>query len=340
VISSVAISRIPAHRRKAFPPRRERGYALLMIMFFVAVLTATAFAVVPNILTEGRRQNEEEMIWRGKQYVRGVKLYYRKLGKYPTTLDDLTKPKTGSIRFMRAEYKDPMNKEDGSWRLIYIGPAGQLIGSLKPQQNLQVPGAPGFGTPVGQPNTGVGSSILGTPSAFGSTAAPSSSSNFGSSSSFGSASSFGASSNSAFGAPIATTTSGFGNSSAATGAPDPNLPYDPATDPMLNPSPDALANLPTIIGGNIVGVGSKVNRHSIKVYEKAKNYLVFEFVYDASKEQAQALQQLNAPGTGGIGTPVGQQPGAGQTPATPPTSLPPGAGTPPTQNPPQSQNPQ
>jgi len=40
----------------------------------------------------------------------------------------------GSLRFMRQAYKDPMNKEDGSWRFIYVGPAGQLIGSLKPPQ--------------------------------------------------------------------------------------------------------------------------------------------------------------------------------------------------------------
>jgi len=33
-------------------------------------------------LTEGRREKEKEMIWRGKQYTRGVKLYYRKLGGF------------------------------------------------------------------------------------------------------------------------------------------------------------------------------------------------------------------------------------------------------------------
>ena len=33
-----------------------------------------------------------------------------------------------------------MNKEDGSWRLIYVGPAGNLIGSLKPPQGgIQMP---------------------------------------------------------------------------------------------------------------------------------------------------------------------------------------------------------
>ena len=107
-------------------------------------------------------------------------------GRFPTSLDDLTKPKMGSLRYLRQAYKDPMNKEDGSWRLIYVGPAGQLIGSLKPPQTLQMQGAGQPGTPAaalaGQGTT--------SQSAFGS-----SQSSFGSSqSSFGSSqSAFGSS---------------------------------------------------------------------------------------------------------------------------------------------------
>src|SRR5229473_7251333 len=123
---------------------RDSGYALLMVMFIAALMMAVVMTAAPNILTQGKREKEEEMIWRGKQYVRGIKLYYRKLGRFPTSLDDLTKPKVGTLRFMRQAYKDPMNKADGSWRLIYVGPAGQLIGSLKQQQtNIKIPAAGG-----------------------------------------------------------------------------------------------------------------------------------------------------------------------------------------------------
>src|SRR5438128_614500 len=136
-------------RRPIIRKRSERGYALLVVMFLVTLLLISTMAVAPNILTEGRREQEKEMIWRGKQYTRGVKLYYRKLGRFPTAIDDLTKPKMGSIRFLRQSYKDPMNKEDGSWRFIYVGAAGQLIGSLKPRTgNLQIPPAGGLGTPA------------------------------------------------------------------------------------------------------------------------------------------------------------------------------------------------
>jgi len=140
-------------RRFAVRNHKQRGYALLMMVFFTLLLMLAATAAAPRILTQGKREKEEEMIWRGKQYVRAIKLYYRKTGKFPTSIDDLTKPKLGSLRFLRQPYKDPMNKSDGSWRLLYVGPAGQIIGSLKPQPaGVQMPGGAGFGTPVSSMN--------------------------------------------------------------------------------------------------------------------------------------------------------------------------------------------
>src|SRR4029077_5009947 len=132
--------------------KSQGGFAILMVMFMTTMLLLLAIAAAPYVRTEGRREKEEEMIWRGKQYVRGIKLYYRKTGRFPTSVDDLTKPKLGSLRFMRQVYKDPMNQADGTWRFIYVGPNGQLIGSLKPAQTFQIPGVNGAqqpGTPAG-----------------------------------------------------------------------------------------------------------------------------------------------------------------------------------------------
>src|SRR5258706_4539616 len=114
-----------AARTQTAGKHSERGYALLVVIFLVSVLLISTMVVAPNILTEGRREKEKEMIWRGKQYTRDVKLYYRKLGRFPTSLDDLTKPKIGSLRFMRQSYKHPLTTEDGSSRLIYVEPARQ-----------------------------------------------------------------------------------------------------------------------------------------------------------------------------------------------------------------------
>ena len=138
----------------------EAGYTLLMVVFMVATMLITAMAVTPNLLTGGRREKEEELVWRGNQYARAIGLYYRKFGKYPTKVEDLTK-ETNGVRFLRQSYTDPMNKEDGSWRFIYVGPNGQLIGSLRQtnllQSTLSNPGligamSPGLGLqPLSQP---------------------------------------------------------------------------------------------------------------------------------------------------------------------------------------------
>src|SRR6266478_3665482 len=262
-----------AVRPKTAGKRSERGYALLVVIFLVTLLLISTTVVAPNILTEGRREKEKEMIWRGNQYARGVKLHFRKLGRFPTSLDDLTKPKVGSLRFMRQAYKDPMNKEDGSWRFIYVGPAGQLIGSLKPQQTVQMPGvvAGQFGTPAGanpQQTTSFGAS------GFGQSPATQTGPQQGQQGAANQA---------------ATTNAGQSGTQSATGNQTP-------ADDAANANPSGLLADSPVIGGNIIGVGSKINKRSVIIYDKAKNYRLFEFVWNPSKDMANALnQQIGAP---------------------------------------------
>lgn len=287
-----------AKRRR---PSGQEGYALVLVIFLLALAVITTVTVAPNILVNGRREKEEEMIWRGKQYVRGVRLfvrYYQMHGgvlRFPTSMEDLTQNKVG-IRFMRQAYKDPMNKKDGSWRFIYVGPNGQLIGSLK---NRPLGGDSSSGSAFGSSASGgssFGSSSFGN-SSFGN-------SSFGGSSSFGN-STFGNSSfgNSSFGnsqtaaAPTTTTASGQGT----TGTSD---SFSPMSTPQSIASDSSSDNPTDIIGGNIIGVGSKVNQASIIWYDKARNYRQFEFVWDPSKEPLNG--GANA---GGVGIP--QTPPAG-----------------------------
>jgi hypothetical protein len=332
---------------------REDGYALMMVVFFTALMLVATMVAAPRILLEGKREKEKEMIWRGRQYTRGVKLYYRKMGRFPTSIDDLTKPKTGSLRFMRQAYKDPMNNEDGSWRLIYVGPAGQLIGSLKPPQNLQLPtGGAGLGTAA----SAVASNSAGQtggPSAFGSSSFGSGFGSFGSSA----ANAGTTAGNAASGAGAASPTGGGGGSptqpqnpdqlnaqqnpqqnaapntqggapnggqpgqAGQTGSPDGSQPGSTdasgaASDAMSTPQAITPTSTSPIIGGNIIGVGSKISAPSVMVYEKAKNYHLFEFIWDPSKDTTIAGQAplQTGPGLGqNIGTnpsTFGQQPGA------------------------------
>ena len=284
-----------SERRLAVCARRrsERGYAILLVLFLVTLMLIATISVAPNILTQGRREKETEMIWRGKQYTRAIKLYYRKTGKFPTSMDDLTKPKFGSLRFMRQAYKDPMNKKDGGWRLIYVGPTGQLIGSLKPPQTLQLSGLAGAGGALpGTPAAQLGAQSAGqTP---GQTFGQAVGQIFGNSG----AAAQSAPSNSA----NQPNTAGSANSGTATNATSTDAPgtspdaSDAASEALLASDPT------TVMGGNIIGVGSTVNQRSIIVYEKAKNYKQFEFIWDPSKD---AIVLGGAAGPQ-IGTPAGQ----------------------------------
>jgi hypothetical protein len=239
--------------------KSPNGYALLLVMFFVALLLVALAAVRPNLITQDRREKEVEMIWRGKQYVRGIRLYYQKFHHFPTQLDDLYKPKTG-IRFMRQPYKDPVNAADGTWRIIYAGPAGQLIGSLTQ------PTIP-FNTGA-NPVNGLNGSLSASSSSFAGARNPFSTptgTNSLSSSSLAPTDCQASASNSGnpLELPGAATLPNTQTSQCS------NTPQ-PAADP---PDPNlALAQ------NAIIGVGSKINKRSIIWLKGEKNYLHFEFI--------------------------------------------------------------
>jgi len=241
--------------------RGSRGYALLTVVFLCALMLIAVAAATPPILTEGRREKEAELIWRGEQYARGIRLYFRKNGRFPQNMEDLVKPNNG-LRYLRQEYKDPMNREDGSWRFIYMGPNGQLIGSLK-RQNLLLP--QGFGQPPRLP--GMAASQPGRP--------------------------------------------------VGEAPPKEQDEDEPEEQPgkQLTPPPgprtaDTLTG--RVLGGNIIGVASKVDRPSLRVYEKGTSYIEWEFIWDPTKD---------APGVGQPVQPGGPTPQPGK-PIQPPAPRP------------------
>lgn len=245
--------------------RGESGYALLMVIFLAGAMLIATAVVAPNLLTQGRREREDELIWRGQQYARAVRLYYRKYGRFPQSLEDLTKPKN-QIRFLRQAYTDPMNREDGSWRLIYVAPNGQLIGSLKQRGLLTLPApAPGAGSPPGP-------------------ASPP-------------------------GAPPGVPPQGAGQT-------QPAAPGTPA--PPAQPTPPESGVEGKVFGGNIIGVASKVNQSSIRIYDGGITYREWEFIWDPTKEAVIGAQPVSQP-VGPAGNPLNSP--APQPP--PPNPLPP-----------------
>jgi hypothetical protein len=287
--------------------RGEAGYAYLMALFMVLMVVVSSQVILRNIATEARSQREGEAIWRGNQYVRAVKTYYRKTGHYPQSQDDLLTGQPG-IHFLRSEVvNDPMNKADGKWRFIYTNASGAIIGSVKygslQQMALmdmnggQMPGqqnANGNSTAIanGQNSTDNSNSSNSANSANsatpGSNAAPA-----GANSGLGAASLFPPQTGQAFGSAPGQTNSQTGGLNAAAMGPQPTGPVDGP-----------------VFGGQIIGVGSTVDRGSVRVYKGGKKYNEWEFIWNPIEEQAQAVQGLVSgagatPGVGMPGLPLG-----------------------------------
>jgi hypothetical protein len=335
---------VHAQRRR----REQGGYAYLMALALVVALLITSQVAVENILTSGRRQREEEMIWRGQQFVRAIRLYYRKTGHYPATLDDLKKgmPELHFLRY--AAYKDPMKSDDErAWRFIYVNAAGQIIGSvryatLQQMAILDMNGGkiPGLkqGDQSGQPGVPV-SALADQSSANSSGQNPSDSQNAaqngqnaqGQPNAQGQQNGASSTPQSAVPGSSGTTTDNSGNTANAgqNATPPPGqTPQGIGPSPTSNPgapvapggintnlnnqSLAALAALkPTgpvdgpVLGAFLTGVGSTVDKPSIRVYNGGKKYNQWEFIWNPVEDQAKAVQQ----GMGGSGGILPGQPG-------------------------------
>lgn len=169
----------------------ERGSALLIVFVFAAIVAIMLYREMPVTAFEARRQKEELLIDRGNEYKHAVKLYVRKIGQFPPSIEALED--TNRMRFLRHKFDDPITGKD-DWRLLHAGPNGIILDSKIPNVN----GAPGSNpAAAGSSNQVPGSTAFGNTASNGAalpnTAAGASNSNnpFGSSSAFGSSTSSG-----------------------------------------------------------------------------------------------------------------------------------------------------
>jgi type II secretory pathway pseudopilin PulG len=96
---------------------RQSGYVLITLMLFVALLAIAALGVATKADFQSKRDREEELVHRGVQYARAVRLFFKKTGRYPTRIEELEN--TNNRRFLRKRYKDPITGED--FKLLRIG---------------------------------------------------------------------------------------------------------------------------------------------------------------------------------------------------------------------------
>ena len=114
--------REPGNRR-----RNEEGALLIILMCGVAVMMIGLAVAFQQWSTIWRRDNEEELIFRGQQYVIALKAYQKEHNRaLPTDLEDLMKPGPRQVRYIRKLFRDPM-KKGAKWGLLYLMPQGNAI---------------------------------------------------------------------------------------------------------------------------------------------------------------------------------------------------------------------
>jgi len=251
-------------RRPNRKQKQQGGYVLLAILFALTVLIVGLAVAAPKAMTAGQRTKEDELIRRGEQYALAIRRFYKKFGRYPSSIDQLEN--TNNIRFLRRRYLNPLTGKD-DWAPIQFGQARPPLGFFG-QKITTVgglsPSGPGLGpSTIGQSLGGTASSPSTDPSS--NTASPNSVSSTNTGSSGTSASG------------IATSTGISGNSSPFSSA---NGPAGAAGNPL---STDQLSGR-TVGGGSIVGVSVPSQKQSLRVFQQKDHYNDWQFVYDPTQD--------------------------------------------------------
>jgi type II secretory pathway pseudopilin PulG len=339
----------PSRRFESPAHSAERGYVLITLILFVALLAIGLTAMLPVITHQIKRDREEELIHRGTQYSRAIKHYMKKFNRYPTRIEDLEN--TNEVRFLRKRYKDPITGKD--FKLLRQGDVQLSFGSGIAGANSVASLAAGAGASGngGASTAFGGSGVFGggnTGSAFGGNSGSAFGGNSGSAFGGNSGSAFGGNSGSAFGGNSGSAFGGngsaFGGNSggafggspgqAGNGNPDngsdvgPNQPQGSPGTPngqggfgqpvqgLGGFNSQGAGGNQVFGGGPIVGVASISKDKSIRVFNKKEHYNEWQFIYDPSTDRGGLLNTPNQPAlqTGVQG--LAGTPGANGTPGT------------------------
>jgi type II secretory pathway pseudopilin PulG len=300
----------------------EQGFMLVGLIVAIFLVLLALSVAAPKVAQELRREREVEAVHRGNQYVRAIRLFYKKTGTYPGSMEQLEK--TNNTRYLRQRYVDPMTGK-ADWRLIKVGEAKTTVKGF-------------FGQPLAGMAQGLGSAAgMGSAGAIGAGAAgqQSSGSAFGGSSSggYGSSSPGGGGLGSSSMPTLGGTTTG-GTTSGSTTSGSATLGSDSPGSGTTNSlgSASGIASSQTGSGmpgggGPFVGVGVPKEGDSITILNEQTTYNTWEFIYDPRIEQLYAKGALFGGGASGLGSAAGNSSGFGNAPTTPGFGGTPGSGT-------------
>jgi len=309
---------IPRPRKSVH--RSERGYILITLILFVALIAIAAVVTAPIIAFQVKRDREEELIHRGVQYSRAMKHFVKKFGRYPTRIEELEN--TNQVRFLRKRYKDPITGKD--FKILHMGDVqmafGAGIAGATPVNGLNNglnQGVAGIaGGPGGQPGIGAGLvNTLASPGGFG--AAGLSASPGAGAAGVGAAGATAANGQNPGENAGEDATEGTANPGGNTAATSPGGPGAPGTF-GANPG-NGAPGAQVFGGGPIVGVASTSKDKSIRIFNKKDHYYQWQFIYDPSTDRGGLLTTPNQPSLQGATTAIQGAPGTPGAPGGPST---------------------
>lgn len=258
----------------------ERGYILLTLMLFVALLTIGLLAMIQRIDTQIKRDREEELIHRGVQYSRAVRRYFKKFGRYPTRIEELEN--TNNIRFLRKRYKDPLNRDPATGKERDFKP----LHMTDVQMSFVAGGAGGL-PPGLAANVSAAGGLTGAASAPGgpgqnATASPNNPQS--------------------------------GDNPSATSDASPPGQQISGSGTISRGNDASTPGQQVFGGGAIVGVASASKDRTIREFNKKDHYNQWQFIYDPTTDRGGLLMTPNQPPLKGA-TPLNPQNGAQGTPS-------------------------
>src|SRR5437762_9836434 len=106
----------------------QRGYAMAALLVAMSIMAVMMTVAMPVWKHTAQREKEEELVFRGLQYVHAIGMFQRKFANaYPPNIDVLV-----DQRFLRKKFKDPITNDD-----FVIIPVGQSLpgsGQTNPQR--------------------------------------------------------------------------------------------------------------------------------------------------------------------------------------------------------------
>ncbi len=97
---------------------------MVMFVMIIAIMSIMMGAAVEIVSFQMRREREAELIFRGQQYIEGIRLFRLRYGRYPMRLKEMW---DANPRVLRKKWKDPIT-DSYDWGLVFLGQEGGPVG--------------------------------------------------------------------------------------------------------------------------------------------------------------------------------------------------------------------